>query len=84
MKKFECEVTRIDQSTVELDETVLDEEWMEHFREHFYNFHTLEEHVEHIAQFRARFGSKFIEGYSVPLENGKLHIGLVIRRYIKQ
>ncbi|MDX8366797.1 hypothetical protein [Cytobacillus sp. IB215665] len=37
----------------------------------FQHFYTLEEHAEHIAQIRARFGSKFIEGYGVPLENGK-------------
>lgn len=72
MKKFECRVEREDKYTVEFDESICNEEWMKQFREHFYNFHTLEEHAEHIAQFRARFGSKFIEGYGVPLENGEV------------
>ena len=45
---------------------------MEHFKEYFYDFDNLEEHAEHIAQFRARFPDDyFIEGYGVPLVNGK-------------
>lgn len=71
MKSFQCSVERVDKYTVEFDESVINEEWMEHFRRYFYNFHTLEEHAEHIAQFRARFGKRHIEGYGVPLENGK-------------
>ena len=37
----------------------------------FYDFDNLKEHAEHIAQFRARFGERFIEGYGHPLVNGK-------------
>jgi hypothetical protein len=72
MKKFGCTVERTDSFTVEFDESVINDEWMENFRKVFYDFHTLEEHAEHIAQFRARFGRKFIEGYGIPLENGEV------------
>ena len=72
MKSFECKVEREDKYVVEFDESVCNEEWMQSFREVFYDFHTLEEHAEHISQFRARFGARFIEGYGVPLENGKV------------
>lgn len=72
MKKFKCFVTREDEYIIELDENVINEEWMKDFRDYFYSFDTLEEHAEHIAQFRARFGDhSFIEGYGVPLVNGK-------------
>lgn len=71
MKKFECRVECVDKFTVEFDEEVCNEEWMAAFRESFYDFHTLKEHAAHIAQFRARFGGGFIEGYGIPLENGE-------------
>ena len=72
MKKFKCTVERTDEYIIEIDENIINEEWMEHFRKYFYNFHDLEEHAEHIAQFRARFGEHdFIEGYGIPLVNGK-------------
>lgn len=72
MELFECTVERIDKYKIEFDETVCNEQWMEDFRKVFYNFHTLEEHADHIAQFRARFGERFIEGYGIPLENGEV------------
>ncbi|MCM3140339.1 hypothetical protein M3573_18860 [Bacillus safensis] len=69
--KRTCDVERKDQYIIEFDENVLDEEWMQKFRETFYDFNSLEEHADHIAQFRARNGTQFIEGYGVPLVNGK-------------
>lgn len=71
MESYECEVQRIDKYVIEFDESICDEKWMEEFREFFYDFYDLSEHAEHIAQFRARFGRGFIEGYGIPLENGK-------------
>ena len=72
MTKFKCTVTREDEYIIEIDENVFDEERMAHFKRYFYDFDTLEEHAEHIAQFRARFGEHdFIEGYGIPLVNGK-------------
>lgn len=72
MRKFECRVIREEEYEVEFNEEVCNEEWMEEFRKSFYSFHTLEEHAEHIAQFRARFGKRFIEGYGIPLENDRV------------
>lgn len=71
MKSYNCEVERVDKYVIEFDETVCNEQWMEDFRSVFYGFYDLDEHAEHIAQLRARFGSGFMEGYGIPLENGK-------------
>lgn len=38
MKRFECEVTRTDKFTIDLDETKLDEKWMADFRQVFLTF----------------------------------------------
>ena len=73
MKKFKCVVTRTDEYIIEIDDSIIDEEWMAHFRRYFYEFDDLEEHAEHLAQFQARFGNHaFIEGYGVVKRNGKL------------
>lgn len=72
MKYFKCEVERTDKYTVEFDETVCNEEWMEEFRDFFFDYFILEEHAEHIVQHRARFGRGFIEGYGIPLENNEV------------
>jgi hypothetical protein len=72
MKRFKCEVRRTDEYIIEIDESKLNEEWMEHFRKYFYDFYKLEDHAEHIAQYKARFNSDtFIEGYGTVLVNGK-------------
>jgi len=76
IRKFEVEVVRTDKYVIEIDDSVINEEWMEQFRNVFYNFHDLDEHAEHIAQVRARFNNGRldagdIEGYGVPLLNGK-------------
>lgn len=53
------------QVTVEIDETKLTPKWMEEFRQHFFPFETVDEHVEHLAQLEARgvLNGDFIEGY---------------------
>lgn len=52
---------------VEVDETKFTPEFMAEFREHFYNFHTMKEHVGHLGQLYARDlvdeYTIFIEGY---------------------
>lgn len=70
MANFECSVERRDEFVVEFDTDVIDQAWLDHFKRYFYDFDTLQEHAEHIAQHRARFGTALIEGYGVPLENG--------------
>ena len=57
MKKFKCTVTRTDEYEIEIDENIINEEWMEHFRSYMYDFDSLSEHAEHLAQFQARLGS---------------------------
>lgn len=54
---------------VTLDVEMFDEPFMREFRERFYDFDTIEEHAEHIAQLQARglidieVIPEFIEGY---------------------
>ncbi|QKS71675.1 hypothetical protein FLK61_34180 [Paenalkalicoccus suaedae] len=72
MKSFNCEVERIDEFIVSVDESLFTEEYMEAFRSVYFDYYTIEEHVEHIANMRARFGRRHIEGYGIPLENGKV------------
>ena len=73
MKKFKCTVTRTDEYIIELDEAVLDENWMSNFRTYMYDYHRLEEHAEHLAQVQARIGEhSFIEGYGDVNRNGGL------------
>ena len=71
MKKFKCTVTRVDEYIIEFDENIINKEWMDDFTTFMYDFDTLEEHAEHLAQFEARFGDSFIEGYGVVKRNGK-------------
>lgn len=73
MKTFTVEVTQT--VTVTLDETKFDEVFMQEFRDSFFNFDTIDEHAEHLAQLEARgitdeFGQNFIEGYGPAAEMG--------------
>lgn len=72
MKKFRCTVTRVDGYEIEFDEKVINQEWLDKFAEHMYEFDTLEEHAEHLAQYRARTSNRFIDGYGVIKVNGKI------------
>jgi len=73
-RKFKCTVERTDEYIIEFDDKIINQEWLDHFSRYFYNFQELEEHAEHIAQIRARTEQDFIEGYGVPLVNGKIPI----------
>lgn len=62
------EVLQIVEVTV--DETKFTPEWMQSFRETFYSFDSLNEHLEHLGQLAARemiyqpqVTNQFIEGY---------------------
>lgn len=51
---------------VEINESFFSEEFLKEFREVFYNFHTINDHMKHIAQLSARglIGSGSVpEGY---------------------
>lgn len=60
--------------TVCIDETKFDEGFMRDFRKSMYPFSTLMDHIEHLAQLRARGlvdeFTTFIEGYGPPQEMG--------------
>jgi hypothetical protein len=58
--------------TVEIDETKFDDAFMEEFREGFYPFTTIGDHVKHIGQLEARglFRDDFVEGYGPPKDMG--------------
>jgi len=71
MKNFKCKVTRVDEYEIEVDETKITEEWMKNFRSYMYNFIDIEDHVEHLAQLRARQGEGFYEGYGYVSVNGE-------------
>ncbi|EIM25696.1 hypothetical protein [Microvirga lotononidis] len=62
MKKT-VEVTMIVE--VEVDESKFTPEFMREFRESFYDFHEVEDHIMHIAQLEARglLSPRFTEGY---------------------
>ena len=58
---------------VDVDETKFTEEFMQEFRESFYDFHTIEDHIEHLATLFARglcYNGSFIEGYGETKEMG--------------
>jgi hypothetical protein len=62
MKKYTATV--IIKVELELDETKFDEAFMAEFRESFYQYHELDEHVAHLAQLEARgLLDNFTEGY---------------------
>lgn len=67
-KSFTVEVTQT--FVVTIDQDKFTPEFLSEFRDGMYNFHTLAEHAEHIAQMQARglyeldvFPSSFVEGY---------------------
>ena len=77
-QKFEVEVMRTDRYVIELDTEIMNEEWMEEFRQYMYHFDNLKEHADHIAQFRARFNNDnpyggFQEGYGDLASFGKVN-----------
>lgn len=58
---------------VNIDEEKFTSEFMKEFRENFYDFHTLEQHREHLAQLAVRgivSTPCFIEGYGPSADMG--------------
>jgi len=58
---------------VTVDESKFTTQFMEEFRESFHPFHTIDEHIKHLAQLYARgitggYPSDFLEGYG-PLKD---------------
>lgn len=64
IKVFEVNVTQTVEVT--LDESKFSKEFLEEFKEYFYDFDDMEEHAKHLAQLKARElidYDGFIEGY---------------------
>lgn len=76
MKKYKCTVERTDSFIVEFDESIINEGFLENFRESFYDVYDLEELSEHISQYIARFGVEYIEGIGCPLLHGEKPYGV--------
>jgi hypothetical protein len=78
MKKFHCNVTIEYDYIIEIDDEKfanLDEDIEEGiggkaWRHYFFDFETWHEHAEYLAK-RKSLGDQFIEGYGIPLVNGK-------------
>ena len=80
MKKFKCTVTRTDEYEIEIDENIINEEWMEHFRSYMYGFDELSEHAEHLAQFQAGqvVNKTSLKDMAMSHEMGSYHIAMKI------
>jgi len=73
IRKFLVSVIREAEFLIELDDSVMDENYLEDFRKVFYQFDEMEEHAEHLAMSDFQFGEdSFLEGYGHVLRDGKL------------
>ena len=70
-KRFKCTVERTDEYIIEFDDEIINQEWLDEFYESQIRFKELKEHAEHISQLKARSDNIFMEGYGIPLVNGK-------------
>jgi hypothetical protein len=73
MKKFECEVVITSKYIIEIDDEKLGQEFLDHYKKYFADINDWEEHAQNIAEQKAKNSDLevFIEGYGVPLINGK-------------
>jgi hypothetical protein len=58
---------------VEIDQSKFDEAFLKEFRDHFYNFRTIDDHLKHLGQLYARGlvdNNSFIEGYGPAKDMG--------------
>jgi hypothetical protein len=76
LRKFEVEVVRTDRYVVEIDENIINEDWMKQYRDDFCSIYDLRGHAENIALSRSRHMDSFIEGYGVPLIDGQIPYGV--------
>lgn len=64
MKKFRVRVKRTDEYVIEIDEDIINQEFIDSYKEFFSDIDTLEEY--------AKNGERFIEGYGNPMVSGRL------------
>lgn len=74
MAKFEITVHRTDTYEIEVDENIVNDEWIKNFKSYMWDVDEgcpHEDLAKHIGQMRARFGShKFIAGFGyIPAEH---------------
>ena len=81
MKKFIVEVTRTDKYTIELDENIINEEWLKGYSKFFRDVDSLEEIAEILAKRVAcNPDEDFMEGFGYVKQNG----ALLNRLYFKE
>lgn len=73
MKRYECTVSLESRYIIEIDDEDLGEDFLDEFKKHFYDYDDWDEHAKHIA-IRKALGDTFIEGYGVPIVNGKRQV----------
>ena len=72
MAKFEITVHRTDTYEIEVDENIINDEWIKNFESYMWDVDEdcpHEDLAKHIGQMRARFGSHQLEGFGIiPVE----------------
>lgn len=72
IRRFKATVMREDEYIIEIDDEVIDEEWMNKYREDFTNITSLKGHIENLAWNRMVNGEDYYEGYGNVLHNGTM------------
>jgi len=72
IRKFECTVTREDKYIIEIDDEIINQEWLDEFSKCFYKCDDLKEHAEQLAKMRVMLKNKYYEGYGILLVNDKI------------
>ncbi|OME55530.1 hypothetical protein BSK59_13725 [Paenibacillus odorifer] len=63
MRKFKCEVVTTNTYIVEIDENIINEDWMDNYSNYFTEIDTIEEHAINVAWHRNMFKNDNFEGY---------------------
>lgn len=72
MKKFRCTVIKETTMEIEIDDSVWTDQKILNWQKHFYSAKNVKEIAEHIARLKTEYeDGEFIEGFGVPLVNGK-------------
>jgi hypothetical protein len=72
IRRFKTTVIREDEYIIEIDDEVIDEEWMKKYSEDFRNIPSLKGHIENLAWNRMVNGEDFYEGYGNVLHDGAI------------
>lgn len=70
MKKFFVKVETCNEYEIEIDDETLGDDFLTNFHRYFAEFESWQEHAKYIGTKTAQ-GQSFIEGYGVPMMNGK-------------